>query len=499
MNCLPSSTNRGNLQPWRLGCSLAGFCFLLFLLAGPRPLHAATPARSAPLPRIRIATDGHGFVTGRGATFVPMGVSYFRPNTGWAPQVWKQFDAEATRRDFARLKKLGANCVRVFLAYGSFYSEPGVLTPSGLAKFDQFLQLAEAAGLYVQPTGPDHWEGTPDWAREDRYADESMLRAQEAFWKLLVTRYRGRSVLFAYELLNEPEIRWTSPAMQVKWDAWVQRHYGSLTAALEAWHLPAANSATAHAPVPDRNAPPSPPLLDYQHFREDLEDAWTQRQAAAIKSADPNALVTVGLIQWSVPMALAGPFHYSAFRPTRQAPHVDFMEIHFYPLVRGFYEYRGDEDEARNLAYLEAVVGEAARCGKPTVLAEFGWYGGGRPTLDGGRHPAATEGQQARWCRRAVETTAGLAGGWLNWGQYDCPEAGDVSQLIGLFKPDGTVKEWGRVFAQLAAKFRRHPPRPRRLGPRPAPDWDRLITDRHAMDEFRDQYFQAYRADPDRP
>ena len=45
-----------------------------------------------------------------------MGINYFRPGTGWAPQVWKKFDAAATRKDFARMKELGINCVRVFLS-----------------------------------------------------------------------------------------------------------------------------------------------------------------------------------------------------------------------------------------------------------------------------------------------------------------------------------------------------------------------------------------------
>ena len=32
-------------------------------------------------------------------------------------------------------------------------------------------------------------------------------------------------------------------------------------------------------------------LLAYQHFREDIADEWTRRQVAAIKAADPAALV----------------------------------------------------------------------------------------------------------------------------------------------------------------------------------------------------------------
>ncbi|HOY58164.1 MAG TPA: beta-galactosidase, partial [Verrucomicrobiota bacterium] len=116
------------------------------------------------LPRILVG-DSRRFLTDRGQPFAPMGVNYFRPGTGWAPQVWRQFDPDATRKDFARLKELGANCVRVFLTFGSFYTEPGVLSEDGLAKFDRFLALAEEAGLYVHPTGPDHWEGLPQWAR----------------------------------------------------------------------------------------------------------------------------------------------------------------------------------------------------------------------------------------------------------------------------------------------------------------------------------------------
>src|SRR5690242_12465585 len=85
--------------------------------------HAATETSSPavqPLPKIKVAKDSRTFVTEAGAPFVPFGVTYYRPGTGWAPQVWKQFDAEATRRDFAQMKELGLNCVRVFLSYGSF-------------------------------------------------------------------------------------------------------------------------------------------------------------------------------------------------------------------------------------------------------------------------------------------------------------------------------------------------------------------------------------------
>jgi hypothetical protein len=244
--------------------------------------------------------------------------------------------------------------------------------------------------------------------------------------------------------------------------------------------------------MPDEK-PAARQLLDYQRFRESVADEWTRRQAAAIKAADPDALVTVGLIQWSVPSLLPRIDVYSAFRPDRQAKLLDFLEVHFYPLDGGAYGYSGPEEELRNLAYLESVVREVARPGKPVVIGEFGWYGGGKPNFNRGRQPAATEEQQARWCRRVIETTAPLACGWLNWGLYDHPEARDVTELTGLLTSDGRRKAWGRQFPLLAAEYGRREPAHLRPAQRPALDWDRCVIDVQAGHAFRTRYVEAYR------
>ena len=155
---------------------VVGLGACLFLM--PRLAHGQGPAKAA-LPKVRVAADGRTFATSEGKPFVPIGVNYYRPGTGWAPQVWKQFDPEATSQDFARMKQLGINCVRVFLTYGSFYTDAGQLRADGLAQFDQFLKLAEDASIYVHPTGPDHWEGMPNW-RPVQIGDESSLAALES-------------------------------------------------------------------------------------------------------------------------------------------------------------------------------------------------------------------------------------------------------------------------------------------------------------------------------
>jgi sugar phosphate isomerase/epimerase len=447
----------------------------------------------AELPKIKIAQDSRTFETQDGKPFVPFGINYYRPGLGWAPQVWKKFDAEATRTDFARLREVGVNCVRVFLSYGSFFTRPDALDEEGLAKLDQFLEIAEAAGIYVYPTGPDHWEGTPEWAKADRIADERVLSALENFWRLLTSRYRGRNVIFGYDLRNEPEVTWDTAPMRVKWNNWLEKKYRSPEKLASAWASDRQDLSFGDIPVPEiKDAPFDPMLLDYQRFRESVADDWTQRQVAAIKSADPNALVAIGLIQWSVPSLLPRVSHYSGFHPRRQARFLDFMSIHFYPLNRGFYEYGDDEDEARNLAYLESVVREAASHSKPVIVGEFGWYGGGQPTLNQGKHPFASEEQQARWCRKLVETTKGHAVGWLNWGFYDHPEARDVSQLTGLLTVDGRLKAWGQEFKRLSALLTNRAIPPAAPLKRPDMDWDLNITSVQKGNEWRESYYQSF-------
>jgi hypothetical protein len=320
-----------------------------------------------------------------------------------------------------------------------------------------------------------------------------MLSGLESFWKLLAARLRGRNVVFAYDLRNEPEVAWDSPAMRVKWNRWIVQKHGTAGKALASWGATHRSLELDQVPIPEgKDAARDRHLLDYQRFREDIGDDWTRRQVTAIKSADPGALVTVGLIQWSVPSLLPRVQHYSGFRPERQARLLDFLEIHFYPLDRGAYEYRSDEEEARNLAYLESVVGAVAQTGKAVIVAEFGWYGGGKPKFDRGAHPAATEEQQARWCRGLIETTRGLAVGWLNWGFYDQPEATDCSELTGLFTADGQPKAWGRAFQELAREFAGHAVTRNKLGPRPALDWDLCVTSARAGNEYRRSYFEAF-------
>jgi hypothetical protein len=347
---------------------------------------------------------------------------------------------------FRAMKALGVNTARIFLTAASFFPEPPALAEEGLRKLDRMLEIARRHGIRLHPTGPDHWEGNPPWRRGDIYSDPQALEAQAAFWRELARRYRGEPAFFAFDLLNEPHVPWDSPALRSGYPAWLLSRYGSLEKIRAAWGG-GPPSLDELAPPPDQDAPGSSSLLDYQRYRESVAEEWVRSQAEAVHREDPERLVTAGLIQWSVPVLHGKPSRYSAFRPERIARLVDFSSIHFYPL-------NGDpiaspEAFDQNLAYLELVLRCSALAGKPLVLGEFGWYGGGSP--DG--HPARSLEDQLRWNRALLDQSRGLAAGWLNWAWADTPASRDITKFSGLVTSSGQVKPWGEAFRALSGSL----------------------------------------------
>ena len=474
-------------------CIAVGAVVLLSIAASA---WSADVAATNALPKVRVAADGRHFETADGKSFVPFGVNYYRPNTGWPPKIWRLFDPVATAKDLALLKQYGGNCVRVFVTAGSMLGENGQLSPEGMAKFDKFLEIAEANGIYVHPTGPEGWEGRGGWVVGDQYSEEGLV-SLEAFWKQFAGRYKGRNVIFAYDLRNEPSVPW---GMQARWSKWVKDHYATGEAAAKAWGVEAVDLAKVAVPKAE-DKPGDRMLLDYQSCREDAADEWTRRQAQAIKSADPGAMVTVGCIQWAIPINQGRVSQYAAYRPQRQAKYLDFLEFHFYPLEKGGYEYDDPIMEQRNEAYLEAIAREVAKAGKPVVMAEFGWYGGGTYSKGrtGGDTKFATEQQQADLVAKFIKLTDGYVCGWLNWGMFDHPEARDCSRCTGLFTVDGKPKAWALRFKELGAYYAGRKIEPRAIAERPDVPWDACLTNAKAAQDYRDAYFKAWLAEKNKP
>lgn len=399
---------------------------------------------------IAVAADGQQFVERDSERpYIVFGTNYYDPHTGWAPKLWRQFDAEKVRQHFRIMSELGVNCARVFLTAGSFQPTPEHVEEAALKKLDELVGIARESGIRLLLTGPDHWDGTPPYWRPDRFAGEAGLRALGHFWEVVGRRYKGEPAIFAWDLLNEPHLPWFVQQWRERWNAWLQQSYGSRDGLKAAWGDELTESDSwGDVTVPD-NQPDlgNPRLRDWQRFREHLADEWVRCQVEALRRADPTHLITVGYIQWSYPLVRPGaPGRYAAFNPRRQARWLDFVTIHFYPTMGS--PFSSDENWEKNLAYLQAVL---AYChtGKPVVLGEYGWYGGGAPQ----QHPYLTEAQQAEWIGAEIQASRSLAGGWLSWPFADTPASRDISKFAGLVKSDLTVKAWGRKFNELAANL----------------------------------------------
>ncbi len=409
-------------------------------------------AADAGLQLIKVAPDGGGFVErDSGRPYVVFGTNYYDPNTGWAPKLWRRFDEEKVRRHFDVMRGLGVNCARVFLTAGSFQPRPGVVEVEALKKLDKLVSIAGNAGIRLILTGPDHWEGSPSYWRPDRFAGSEALGALEHFWQAVGSRYRGEPAIFAWDLLNEPHMPWFIEQWRGRWNSWLASKYPDWDALKAAWYDELTDRDRWGSIEPPKDAPDSGSrrLKDWQSLRQHLADEWVRRQVEAIRAADPSHLITVGYIQWSYPLVRPGnPGRYSAFNPRRQEQWLDFATIHFYPTMGD--PFGSAENWRNNLDYLRAVL---AYChtGKPVVLGEYGWYGGGAAQ----RHPYLSEQQQADWLGAEIEASRALAAGWLSWPFADSPESTDISLYGGLVKADLTVKAWGRKFRGYAADLRK--------------------------------------------
>lgn len=414
---------------------------------------------------IAVAEDNWTFVDTRtGERFVPFGTNYYDPETGWPPQLWKQFDPERVDEHFAKMKELNVNVARVFLTAASFQPARLSVSEEALGKLDQMIEIARRYGIRLILTGPDHWEGPPGYWHPDRFAHQIAIGALEHFWTIVGERYKDEPVIMAWDLLNEPGIPWETSIMATQWNSWVREEYSDVETLVRAWedeHVRDEWEKGQFGIPENRGNEGSGRLYDYQRFRESIARRWVQRQVEAIRAVDTNHLVTVGLIQWSFPYMRAtwepdpmAPSWYAAFNPRQLADLVDFTSIHFYPVLG---DPKSPEMLRANEEYLLAVL-HFADVGKPVLLEEFGW-------------PPGT------WNEHVLKVTEGLASGWVSWPFADTPTSTDLSKNAGLVTVDGQLKSWGKTFQSYAAARSGAAPAPRRTDLRPVDiDWRTILT-----------------------
>lgn len=387
-----------------------------------------------------------------GRRFLPIGANYFDPASGWAPKIWSRFDPQRVQRQLRQIADAGFTTVRIFLDTALLNPEPDIYSDEGFAQVRRMTDLAAAADLRIIYSGPNGWEGRARHAWGDVFGDESVLDARCELWRQIMKRLGDEPTVMAWDLFNEPSVGWPRPehadhhwlgARRRAWRAFASEHLG-------------ADPGEAFPQVESDGQDPQV-YACYVQFLEYLSERWVRRQCEAIREGGARQLVTFGMHQSSIPVYLPGRYAYGGFNPTRVGRYLDYMSVHFYPMLPDVDVGMVEPYYTQRRGYVEIVARGAHVAGKPLVIEEFGWKGGSRVPNEQKTWP---QEHQTMWSQTLVEVTRCVASGWLNWAYADSADPNtDISGASGLWTSDTTaLKHWGRRFAEMAGELAADPP-----------------------------------------
>lgn len=269
------------------------------MLAWPAWPQAEAPSAKPGLDFIRIGPEGRRFVTARSGTeFRPWGFNYDHDASNRLLETYWEREWSAIADDFAEMKQLGANTVRVHLQVSRFMKSAREMNPESLARLARLLALAETNRLYLDITGLGCYDkpDVPEWY--NALDERERWAAQARFWAAVARTCRDSPAVFCYDLMNEPVLTedkagrdWTPGAFGDRY--FVQR----LTLDL-AGRRPAQVAA-----------------------------AWINQLTASLRRQDRRHLITVGAIPWAMTWPTAKPVIYSP----EAGRNLDFVSLHSYP------------------------------------------------------------------------------------------------------------------------------------------------------------------------
>ena len=276
---------------------------------------------------IRVSDDGDYFVKGDSdEKFVVWGVNYDHDGKGQGrllDDYWHD-EWDTVVEDFAEIKGLNANVVRIHLQLPKFMDAPDKPNDRNLDRLKELLNLAESNGLYLDITGLGcyHKQDVPSWY--DELSEQDRWKVQEKFWKAVAEICHDSPAVFCYDLMNEPIL--AGKKLETEW----------LTGELGGKHFVQRI------------------CLDLAgRSREEVARQWVAQMTNAIRKVDDRHMITVGVIPWAHVFPKAKPLFYS---PEVGKP-LDFVSVHFYP--------KGGEVE-KALAALKVYD-----IGKPLVIEEM--------------------------------------------------------------------------------------------------------------------------------
>jgi endo-1,4-beta-mannosidase len=341
-----------------------------------------------------------------------LGVNYWPANS--AMSFWQNWQEATLHEDFARMKAIGLDSVRLFLTWEDFQPSPTMVNRQAIDRLVKTCNSALQAGLDVMPTlFTGHMSGAnwlPDWALGGD-----------------VPNTRFRSISSGKVATLHPSNWYTDTALrraQVKLATECASALAGHPAVL-AWDLGNENSNCTLPP--------------------DKESAlsWLHGLTTALRAKDPNTPITLGLHMEDLE-------EDRKLGPEQAAEACDFLTMHGYPGYASFTSGPTDERLLPFLSQLTRFLGG----GKEVFFTEFGvptWPASSAHAPISNQGPAlVSEAEAAAYIQRSLRAlhSCGATGAML-WchsdyspALFDQPplDAAPHERSFGLFRADGTAK-----------------------------------------------------------
>jgi len=416
---------------------------------------------------VRVAADRWNFETSDGEFITPLGGNILNDQHPAQGTLFQEFNADDVDRRLGIMAEQGLNCVRQAIGVNQVFDPETGLKAEGMKNWDTFIGLAEKHGIYLMPVGG--YIGGNDWFDVALLADSGkQLDLDCTFWEAFCGHYKNHPAIWSWDLRNEllfwtgahmttpgdTEVKKIEDMLKDKWPWWLETHYGTVEAMNSVYNAKFANFEEVPGSIGFIEKPFDICAYDFRNYLNDRGYDWCKCQCDAIRSATPGQMIVSGNNTWLSPdqdLWLANGFHNRANHEL-----FDFVSFHPYPACQCVPDGRGDPlDGGEPLKYwLNSCIGNARmdHYGKPVVVQEFGWYGGGTSKFLCDL-PHRSEQEHADYTRQLTEALIPHVNGFINWPTFDMPEANDISNHGGVFTHDGKSKELTAVYVDLVKKL----------------------------------------------